>query len=229
MGAGTGELGLELWRRLPAGAAYLGLDLSLGMLARFAERLPPGAARRGGLLLADGSRRWPLEDGGVAGIFCSRAAHRLDGDVFLAETRRVLERGGRVVFGSLERSPDGVRAALRRRMRELLGAATGRRPGDGSGRRHRQLAAALGGGERVVAASFEVWERPAEALAGWRSKAGLAGLAVDPQVQEEVLAELEAWAREQYDDLDRPRAAVASYELLIARPGGAGEPAEEQR
>lgn len=219
LGAGTGELGSAFARRLPAGVSYLGLDLSLGMLTRFGERIRGGEARLG-RILADGSRRWPLAEGSASAIFCSRAAHRLDADVFLAETRRVLRPGGRVVFGSLERSSESVRSALQRRMRELLAEVTGE-PGAGRDRRrrHRELAAALGGGERVEAAAFEVMETPARALAGWRSKAGLAGLALAAEVQEEVLGRLETWAHEQYVDLERPRPAIERYELLIARLG----------
>ena len=168
------------------------------------------------LLLADGSRRWPLADGAASGIFCSRAAHRIDRAVLLAEIGRVLRPGGLVFLGSLSRSEDSVRAAMRRRMRELVGG------GRDSRRRHGQLAADLGGAvERVVASSFAVTERPADSLAGWRSKAGLAGLDLPAGEQEEALGRLEQWARARYGDLNRPVPAIESYELLIVRPGAA--------
>lgn len=227
LGAGTGEVGAEICGRLPAGSIHLALDLSLAMLVQLGKKAPARLARA----LADGSRRWPVENGRAAAIFCSRAAHRLDGAAFVAETRRVLRPGGIVVFGALERSADSVRAALQHKMRRILAEALGEagqtagRPAERDSRReHRQLAAALGGQLEVVAASsFEVFERPADSLAGWRSKRGLAGIEVPPEKQDEVLDRLQEWAREQYGDLNTPRPAIEHYQLTIVRPGQAEE------
>lgn len=222
-------MGAELYRRLPAGALYLALDLSPGMLRVFGDKvgkggLPPVA--RLARAVADLSRRWPVENGAAAAIFCSRAAHRLDSAVFLAEARRVLRPGGLVLFGALERSRDSVRAALQRRLRRLLAEELGEDAPAGRDRRlrHEKLAAELGGGcEVVVAASFEVCERAADSLAAWRSKRGLAGLELPASTQDAVLARLEAWARERYGDLNAPRTAIERYQLLIARRGQAEE------
>lgn len=229
VGAGTGEIGAELWRLLPAGSTYLALDLSLGMLALFAnkalrDKIPaPSSSARLALVLSDASGRWPLADAAVGAIFCSRAAHRLDGDLFLRETRRVLRPGGWLVFGSVERSRDSVRAQLQRQMRSFLGERFG--AGRDSRRQHEELASALGGEIcKVTAAAFEIEERPADSLAGWRSKRGLAGLEVPREVQEDVLGRLELWAKERYGDLDMPRTATERYELLCVRPG----PTEEK-
>lgn len=223
VGAGTGEIGAELWRLLPAGSTYLALDLSLGMLALFAnkalrDKIPaPSSSARLALVLSDASGRWPLADAAVGAIFCSRAAHRLDGTRFLRETRRVLRPGGWLVFGSVERSRDSVRAQLQRQMRSFLGERFG--AGRDSRRQHEELASALGGEIcKVTAAAFEIEERPADSLAGWRSKRGLAGLEVPREVQEDVLGRLELWAKERYGDLDMPRTATERYELLCVRP-----------
>lgn len=233
LGAGTGEVGAELCRLLPAGSLYLALDLSPGMLRVFGAKAlrdniaaTAGSGARLARLAADAERSWPIESGRAAAIFCSRAAHRLSSSVFVAEARRVLRPGGRVFFGSLERSRDSVRAEMRRQMRRLLAETLAGTPdgeagepgGRDSRRRHEDLAAALGGTvERVAAASFEISERPADSLAGWRSKAGLAGLELPPEKQDEVLGRLEGWARERYVDLNRPWPAIERYELLIAR------------
>ncbi len=99
------------------------------------------------------------------------------------------------------------------------GAEGGARNRD-SRRRHQHLAEAFGGPTSSLrAASFEVSERPAESLAGWRSKRGLAGLEVSTATQQQVLDRLEAWARERYGNLNTPRPAIEHYELLIARQG----------
>ena len=233
IGAGTGEIGAELWRRLPAGSTYLALDLSLGMLALFANKAlrdkipPPSSLANLALVLSDASGCWPLADAAVGAIFCSRAAHRLDGARFLRETRRVLRPGGWLVFGSVERSGESVRAQLQRQMRSLLGerCGSGGPAGRDSRRQHQELVDALGGEIcKVTAATFEIHERPADSLAGWRSKRGLAGLDIPLEVQEDVLGRLELWAKERYGDLDLPRPATERYELLCVRPG----PTEEK-
>lgn len=224
-------MGAELCRLLPAGAYYLALDLSLAMLVELGRKLPAGRpSPRPARVLADGSCRWPVEKGRAAAIFCSRAAHRLRGANFVEETRRVLRPGGVVFFGALERSGESVRAALQHKMRRILAETLGHggQAGDlaerDSRRRHRQLAAGLGGRLEVVAASsFEVFERPADSLAGWRSKQGLAGLEVTLEQQDEVLDRLQEWAREQYGDLNTPRPAIEQYQLTIVRPGQAEE------
>lgn len=199
--------------------------VELGRKVR-AGRPPPPLAR----VQADGSCRWPVESGQAAAIFCSRAAHRLRGANFVEETRRVLRPGGAVVFGALERSEESVRAALQHKMRRILAEALGHGGQAGelverdSRRQHRQLAAALGGRPLVVAASsFEVFERPADSLAGWRSKQGLAGLEIPAEKRDEVLDRLQEWAREQYGDLNMPRPAIEHYQLTIVRPGQAEE------
>lgn len=233
LGAGTGEVGAALCRRLPAGTVYLALDLSLGMLSLFGKKAlhdkipPPRSSARLARILSDASGRWPLADASVSAIFSSRAAHRLDGDRVLAETRRVLRPGGWWIFGSLERAEDSVRAELQRRMRILLGerVGVGGPVGRDSRRQHEKLAAALGGEvRRLTAASFEIREKPADSLAGWRSKRGLAGLEIPSEVQEDVLGRLELWAKERYGDLDMPRTATERYELLCVCPG----PTEEK-
>jgi len=107
LGAGTGEVGAHLWRILPAGVSYLALDLSFGMLALFGrkatrDRLPAvDPSKRLWRVVADLSRPWPVPDGSVAAIFCSRAAHRLNLATFLAESRRVLRPGAPLLLGSL--------------------------------------------------------------------------------------------------------------------------------
>jgi hypothetical protein len=198
------------------------------MLVRFGRKSRAGNAPAGRLarVQADGSCSWPLASGQAAAIFCSRAAHRMGRANFAEETRRVLRPGGLVLFGALERSEDSVRAAMQHKMRRILAEVLGQdgQSSDGPGERdsrreHRELAAALGGEPLVVAASsFEVFERPADSLAGWRSKQGLAGLEIPAETQHQVLDRLQEWAREQYGDLNTPRPAIEHYQLTIVRP-----------
>lgn len=220
LGAGTGELGV----RLAAGrAAYLGLDLSLAMLRVFRGR--PGG-RAVPLTAADASRGWPVRRGSVAAIFASRAAHRLPVEHLANEALRVARpTGAWVILGRVRRERASVRAAMRRRMRRLL--ADHGLEGRSADRTHRRLSGLLEGrgGQtepaRVVA-TWPVVERPADALAAWRSKPGLAGTALAAEIQVAVLDELTAWARQRYGDLDTIRETRESYELTPIRlPDGA--------
>ncbi len=204
------------------------------MLARFGEKADLAKARPG----PDGSWRTARGAGrsptaAASAIFCSRAAHRLGAATLLAETRRVLRPGGQVVFGSLERSPESVRSALQRRMRELLAEALGQAkdmPGATAGGATASLAAALGaaasGWWRPRSRSRETagrspWpagdRRPASP--GWRSRRKCRKRCSDGS---------QAWAREQYVDLDRPRPAIAALRAADRRPRPGRETAEEQ-
>src|SRR5215831_12551614 len=74
VGAGTGDIGLEL---AAAGRAYLGLDESEAMLTIFRNR----AARVGltpELIAGDARRPWPAAPRSVGLVFGSRSLHWLD-------------------------------------------------------------------------------------------------------------------------------------------------------
>jgi len=218
VGAGTGEIGAAL---ASAGSmAYLGVDLSLGMLARFGSRLRalPSETARLAIAQADADRPWPL--GARARIvFISRALHLLDLERVAAETVACCHpRGCSVVVGRVRRDPDGVRGMLRRQMRSLLAdrGITGKSGEQAQGR----LLAALspyGGKQRAprTVANWTAEVQPAEVIAAWREKPGLAGESLQPQLQVEVLDRLEDWARAQLGDLTAPRSAVETYELAI--------------
>ncbi len=218
VGAGTGEIGAALAG--DGGMAYLGLDLSLSMLARFGARLRalPASTVPIALAQADADRPWPL--GGRARIvFVSRALHLLDLERVAAEIVACCHpRGCAVVVGRVRRDPDGVRGMLRRQMRSLL-AAHGI-PGKSGERAQGRLLAALSpyGGKPRTPETVATWTadvRPAEVIANWRHKPGLAGESMPPELQAAILDRLEDWARTQLGDLAVPRHAVESYELAV--------------
>ena len=60
-------------------------------------------------------------------------------------------------------------------------------------------------------------ERPADSLAAWRGKAGLAGSEIDPQIQRELLDELERWAIGNLGELALERPTVERYVLTAMR------------
>ena len=226
LGAGTGEIGVQLARDSDAAGdrlAYLGIDLSLAMLAAFRGKLPGGAdaARRAALAAADADRPWPLRAGRVRAIFLSRAAHLLDPERLLAEASRAAHPAGALlILGRVRREPESLRATLRREMRRLL-AERGIAGRSGEEARRRLLTLATERGLRPLppqeAASWEVAERAADSLAAWRATPGLAGTAVAPEVRRDVLDSLAAWAEERYGGLDAVREATERYELTGVR------------
>jgi hypothetical protein len=64
-------------------------------------------------------------------------------------------------------------------------------------------------------ASWTVEERPAQVLAAWRGKPGLAGVTLPADVQAAVLDELEAWALARFGDLEAPHTSRDEYELTV--------------
>lgn len=220
VGAGTGTLALPLLR-LPV--RYTGFDRSPEMLRVFRERVD--AARLDAALhVADGNERWPAEDDGVDVVFSARALHHLDPAHAAAETRRVLgARGGWLVLGRVRRPPDSGKSVLRRQMRRLL-EAEGFAPRS-HGARAGAVFAALeqAGGERMEPRAAARWTRPhapAGSIAAWRDKAGLAGIEVPDDVKARVLAELRAWALEEYGNIDHPRTQEEAFELDAIRIPG---------
>jgi len=219
LGAGTGEIGHPLATAAGAlGLTYVGLDLSPAMLGRFARKLRKGEGRSRSLLVAaDGDAPWPLVPGRARILFSSRAAHLLRPEHLIAEAFRIAAPGGAwLVLGRVRRERGSVRQALRRRLHELLaGRGIAARGGEELGRHLFELARERGArplpAERAT--SWEVTERAGDSLASWRSKAGLAGRSVEPHVQNEVLDELEEWARGLYGDLATPHSTREHYEI----------------
>jgi SAM-dependent methyltransferase len=217
LGAGTGEIGTHL-ARLPV--RYLGIDNSAPILQIFRQKL---GARPASLLLADAGQVWPLDDHAAAVVFASRVIHLLDAGHVARETARVCRPGGWLMLGRVLRDEDGVKERLRRRRLELLrqagvGSLRGR---EGAGRvvEHCQLAGGLSMGRRVVAEWSEA-TTPAAVIAGWASLTRMGSVAVDPAMHQEILAELEAWAREEIGALDHPEVGRERYAVDLVRfPG----------
>lgn len=213
VGAGTGALGLPLLRRA---VGYVGLDRSPAMLDVFREK----AAREGlraELHRADGNARWPVADRSVSAVLCARALHHLEPGHVAAEVRRVLRApGGWLAVGRVRRPPDSVKSVLRRQMRRLL-EAEGYAGRSHDARTEAVFSALEAAGGRPsaprVAARWTGLHRPADSLAAWEGKSGLAGLEIPAPVKARVLAELRAWAAARYPDPERPVPQEESFEI----------------
>jgi ubiquinone/menaquinone biosynthesis C-methylase UbiE len=225
IGAGTGLIGS--WIAADATAVrYVGLDLSRGMLEVFRRRLRQGRAL---LVQADGAAPWPVPDGAVRTVFSSRAIHLLPLELVAAEVRRVAAADGAAcLLGWVERRPESVKARMSREMqRRLAGRGF---PARTAGSRRLLAALRQRGAEELPRAELARWpvrHSPRQSLAQWRSKTGLGGTVLPPGVQEEVLAELEGWAREVFGSLDAAEEAEEAYVIegvrLPARAAAGGE------
>jgi len=215
VGAGTGSLSLALLR-LPV--RYVGFDRSAAMLEVFRERLDGAQAE---LHAADGNARWPVDDGVAALVFASRAVHHLDTNHVAAETVRVLRTsGGVLAIGRVQRPRDSVKSVMRREMRRLLRdeGVAGRSAQAGADAVFAALA--RHGAERlepIAAARWTVRHSPADSIAAWEEKAGLAGADVAPEVKSRVLARLRDMAVERYGDVAAPLPQEEWFEIAAAR------------
>lgn len=226
IGCGTGQIGAAL--SAGGSSAYVGLDLSIGMLARFGSRSrAPRAA-------ADASRPWPLLTGSARLIFASRAAHLIDPENLVREVVRLADpRGAVFALGRVERPEGGVRRELRRELQRRLTERGLPARGGRAGLRAVLASvrdAARGnlpeGADDLAAQTVAVWEaeeRPAAILDSWRGKPGLGGHDVGPDLQRELLSELETYARERFGALDLGYPSNETYEIAAVRMAPRGE------
>ncbi|MEM7048097.1 MAG: class I SAM-dependent methyltransferase [Acidobacteriota bacterium] len=198
LGAGTGSLGSRLVGAL---APYVGCDLSLAMLASFRRR------SRAPLVLADGEAPWPFAASTVGTVFASRSLHLMRRRALVPEILRVLgpRPGCALLVGRVVRSQGSPIARLRRRMHGSL-RHLGLEPRAPKAHLAAVLKQCCDSGARViepsVAAAWTSRGTAAEALAAWRSKNGLAGRAITPEQQRQVLAEVETWAAAEWPSLE---------------------------
>ncbi|MEP7010673.1 MAG: class I SAM-dependent methyltransferase [Acidobacteriota bacterium] len=219
IGCGTGQIGAALF----AGSQtpYVGLDLSVGMLARFGHR------SRAPRIAADASQPWPLRPRSARLIFASRAAHLLDPQNLVREVARLANsRGAVFAVGRVERPEGGVRRELRRELQRLLGTRGFAARGGRAGHRavlesvRQALRSDLPEGDDLAVQTVATWEteeRPAAILASWRGKSGLGGHEVGPNLQNELLDEIETYARERFGALDLGYPSNETYEIAGVR------------
>ncbi|HST61794.1 MAG TPA: class I SAM-dependent methyltransferase [Longimicrobium sp.] len=213
VGCGTGSLSLPLLR-LPI--RYVGFDQSAAMLEVFRQRAAE-AGLAAELHAADGNGRWPAEDARVDVVFSARALHHLDPAHVVAEVRRVTRgAGGWLVTGRVRRPPDSPKSVLRRQMRRMLEAEGFAGRSHDAGAQAVFAALEAEGGRRAdprVVARWTVPHRPADSIASWEGKSGLAGLEVPPEVKSRVLNGLRGWASSSFGDLQREMEQPEQFEL----------------
>jgi ubiquinone/menaquinone biosynthesis C-methylase UbiE len=109
VGCGTGNLARALAAWGAAVDVYVGVDLSPGMLAMAAPKL--GAGRWPGAAVAGSALALPMETVSFDTALCASNLHYWpDARVGLAEIRRVLRPGGRLLLVDWDRAPLRMRA-----------------------------------------------------------------------------------------------------------------------
>ena len=212
IGPGTGQIGQWLGEAV----RYIGLDLSAGMLKEFAHRLSGHLGNRA-LIQADANASWPVANRTARAIFGSRALHLLNHEHVAAEALRVAtHEGATLIIGRIERHHDSIRARMAREMNERLRrrGLEGRR---GEQRDRRLIEACCRRGAQLLplvpVASWQVSSSPRQSLDSWRSIEKLGGIQLRATIRDEVLTELEAWAKDVFGELDQPVASEETYVL----------------
>lgn len=216
MGAGTGLIGQWLAQ---SQVRYIGMDLSLGMLTRFRQRL--GSPCPAGLLQVDGNRLWPIADDSARAIFSSRALHWLPRDHVIDEACRVAHPDcAALLLGRVQRHRDSVPVQMQQEMqRELRRHDMQPRQGVQHERQlieacHQRGAVVI---EPVTVAQWTVMRTPRQSIEAWQSKPGLAGLNPPPAVKADILQHLHHWAHHTLGGVDVEVACGEAYVIQGVR------------
>ncbi|MBS1912315.1 MAG: class I SAM-dependent methyltransferase [Bacteroidetes bacterium] len=213
VGAGTGLFSIPLIQR---SVRYTAFDRSAAMIGVLREKV----AREGlpaAIVVSDGNAAWPADDASISVVFSVRALHHLEPDHVLNELHRVLRPNGSwLAVGRVRRPADSPSSVMRRRMRWLVQQA-GYEARNHEARMETVFAALEAeGGQRLEPRTVARWtrmHRPADSLASWEGKEGLAGLELPQEAKGAILADLRAWAGAEFGRIDAPAEQEEFFEL----------------
>jgi ubiquinone/menaquinone biosynthesis C-methylase UbiE len=214
IGPGTGQIA-EWFQET---SAYVGFDLSGGMLRESQRRLDAG---NGSLVQADANASWPLASGSTRVIFSSRALHLLDDEHVGSEVFRVAsDDGATLILGRVQRDRDSVRARMAKEMLDRLRrhGFEGRR-GEQQNQKLIESCCKRGAEDLGVkhVARWRVSTSPRQSVESWRCLSGLGGIKVPAKSRDEILNEMEEWAEQTFGGLDREIESEESYVLRALR------------
>jgi ubiquinone/menaquinone biosynthesis C-methylase UbiE len=216
IGPGTGQI--AEW--LQQNTAYMGFDLSSGMLKESQQRLGGNVGNRS-LVQADAAASWPLANGTTRVIFSSRALHLLDHEHVAGEVFRVAsDDGANLILGRVQRDRDSVRTRMAKQMIEMLKqhGFEGRR-GERENQKLVESCCQRGAEELGLrhVAHWTVSTSPRQSVQSWRCLTGLGGIKLPAKTRDEILDEMEAWAEQEFDGLDREVESEEAYVLRSLR------------
>jgi ubiquinone/menaquinone biosynthesis C-methylase UbiE len=216
IGPGTSQI--AQW--FPLTSAYIGFDLSGGMLRESQRRLGHNVGNRS-LIQADANASWPVASRSARVIFSSRALHLLNNEHVALEVFRVAsDDGASLVLGRVQRDRDSVRARMAREMIERLHqhGFEGRR-GERQNQKLVESCCRRGAedlGVRQVA-RWSISTSPRQSVESWRCLTGLGGIKVPASTRDKILNEMEAWAEQEFGGLDREIESEETYVLRSLR------------
>ncbi len=200
IGVGTGRIAIPFIQR---GIRYTGVDISAEMTGRLRAKLG-GNLRRAQLLLADAAERLPLPDDSQDAAIAVHIFHLIDAIRALHELRRVLKPHGALIWGH-ERHGDGsIRHRVRQYFHETVEALGGPPRRDFFRKDARDLLASWGA--RVEQHTVARWVRQEscrQALESLRQRLISSTWAIPDEILQEAARRTEAWAAQEYGDLDR--------------------------
>lgn len=209
LGAGTGRIGRPF---VAAGDDYTGVDLSFGMLREF-------RARR--LAQCDGEAL-PFRDGAfdvvmlISVVGGARGWRRL-----LAEGRRVLRGDGALVIGKTVGPAGGVDAQMKERLTAIL-EELGVPPEEKKAGKALAWLESAASAKRIVTAASWTSERSPRGFLD-RKPTGAKFSVLPPDVRDEALRRLTAWATSHFGSLEAVHAEPYTFELTIFRFAGEQE------
>ena len=201
LGAGTGRVGEAF---VAAGDAYIAVDPSSGMLARFAAKAASRGESAPALVQADG-QALPFPEAAFDAVLLVQVLSGSSGwRRLLLEGRRVLRPGGGLVLGKATGPAEGLDARMRAQLSVILAelGADARRRGAQREDARAWLAPTARRMTEVVAARWDATRSPRDFLARHATGARFATL---PQpIKDEALRRLGDWAVATFGTLDAP-------------------------
>jgi ubiquinone/menaquinone biosynthesis C-methylase UbiE len=207
LGCGSGRMGAAL---VDAGDHYVGVDLSLGMLLRFATRAPPIP-----LLVQASGDRLPFRDAEFDIVLLVQVlSAAADWRPLVTEASRVLRRQGALIFGRTVAPSNGIDAQMKRALARILdrmGVPPYRREATDEALRSLQCAAAAS--RTVIAAAWSADRTPRGFLDRHGSGARFALL--PPPIKHAAMRHAEAWATATFGSLDAVFTECHHHELRM--------------
>jgi SAM-dependent methyltransferase len=185
-----------------AGDAYIAIDPSARMLARFAEKATNRDGPRPALVQGDG-QSLPFPEATFDAVLIVQVVSGLPGwRRLLAEARRVLRPEGGLVFGQRIAPEDGLDARMRSQLSLILAelGVEPSRPGGSRGDTRQWMVTASRRMEEVVAARWEVTRSPRDFLD--RHATGARFAALPQSVRDEAMRRLTHWSLGTFGELD---------------------------
>ncbi|MFN2329573.1 MAG: class I SAM-dependent methyltransferase [Chromatocurvus sp.] len=224
VGVGTGRIALPT---VSAGGEVVGVDLSSEMLRSLAGReLPHLALVRGDIT------RLPFCNKAFDAAVCVHVLHLVDSRIVLADLMRMVRPGGVIILGRDWVDPASFAGALRNEFRQAVVELAESIDFPTGARGLVQQLCELGGepihdGEEQTAVEWETALSPRQVLDGIRSRDDAESWVLPDDLLHRVMARLDAFAAERWNDLDSSTAVTRRFVYSLFRvPEDSSSPAD---